>query len=189
MSILKPLTLACAALLPTTVFADWSGGYAGLNFGTTTGDLDFFDTDVAQELDDGTTVGVFAGYQVQSGAFVYGGEVAIFNTSDAFVTGFSESEISEPMFDFKARGGYTIDDVLLYGLLGMSSGIYTNLPDDEWDVSGLNYGIGAEYIIGDKFVVGAEYLVRDLEGDNPDGGGQTVQIDFDTLSFRASYKF
>ena len=64
----------------------------------------------------------------------------------------------------------------------------TTISGGEWDIGGINYGIGVDYAISDNFVIGAEYLIRDLSGDNPDGTNITT-IDFDTISVRAIYKF
>ena len=64
----------------------------------------------------------------------------------------------------------------------------TTISGGEWDIGGINYGIGVDYAISDNFVIGAEYLIRDLSGDNP-GGTNITTIDFDTISVRAIYKF
>ena len=191
-SVSKHVAIAAMALLPTTALADWSGAYGGLGFGSVTGDLDFFDGDVEQALDDGTTISGFAGYQIQRNDFVYGGEISLTSPSDVNVTGFDTAEISDLVIDLKARGGYAAGDFLFYGVLGLSTGTYINdinNPNDEWDLTGFNYGVGVDYDISSQFNVGAEYLLRDLEGDDPSGGSQTVQVDFDTLSLRASYRF
>jgi outer membrane immunogenic protein len=64
----------------------------------------------------------------------------------------------------------------------------TTISGGEWDIGGINYGIGVDYAISDNFVIGAEYLIRDLSGDNP-VGTNSATIDFDTISVRAIYKF
>ena len=64
----------------------------------------------------------------------------------------------------------------------------TTISGGEWDIGGINYGIGVDYVISDNFVIGAEYLFRDLSGDNP-GGTNSATIDFDTISVRAIYNF
>ncbi|MEJ6509318.1 MAG: outer membrane beta-barrel protein [Octadecabacter sp.] len=64
----------------------------------------------------------------------------------------------------------------------------TTISGGEWDIGGINYGIGVDYAISDNFVIGAEYLIRDLSGDNP-GGTNSATIDFDTISVRAIYNF
>lgn len=189
---LKIVAVAGLALSPTVAFADWSGSYVGLSYGSVTGDLDF-DPSPDQALDDGTVFGLYGGYQVQMNALVYGGEIAFANPDGTAVTGFDGvSEITEPVFDFKGRVGYPTGQILIYGVLGLSTGTYTNVigdPNEEWDLTGFNYGLGAEYMVNPNYIVGVEYLARDMEGDNPFGGGQTAQVDFDTLSLRLAYKF
>ncbi|MDB4106404.1 outer membrane beta-barrel protein [bacterium] len=64
----------------------------------------------------------------------------------------------------------------------------TTISGGEWDIGGINYGIGVDYAISDNFVIGAEYLIRDLSGDNP-VGTNSATIDFDTISVRAIYNF
>ena len=79
--------LAVAAT-PTAVPADWTGFYAGLGYGRSSGDIDFIPSP-AQELDSGTATSAFVGYLWQRNSFVYGGELAYTKLSDAFVTGFT----------------------------------------------------------------------------------------------------
>ena len=81
--------------------------------------------------------------------------------------------------------------MLIYGVLRYTMSEYsdnTTISGGEWDIGGINYGIGVDYVISDNFVIGAEYLFRDLSGDNP-GGTNSATIDFDTISVRAIYKF
>lgn len=180
------------AIAPAPAAMDWSGAYAGLSYGSVSGDIDFTPTP-NQELNSGTLAGVFAGYQVQRGQLVYGGEVAISQPDGTTLPCcVGTSEISDTVFDIKGRVGYAMGDTLLYGVLGYSWGTYSNVvgdPNDQWDIDGFNYGIGVDYAITENWLIGAEYLVRDLEGSNPFGGGQTVQVDFDSISLRATYKF
>lgn len=172
---------------------NWSGAYAGLSLGAVSGDIDFFNPDFARDLDSGTLAGIYGGYQVQRGNFVYGGEFALSKPNDTPVTGFEgTSEIVDPMADLKGRVGYASGKFLFYGVLGYSFGTYSNVlgdPAADWDIDGFNYGVGVDYAINDDWLVGAEYLVRDLEGSEPGGGGQTVDVDFDSISIRFSYRF
>jgi outer membrane immunogenic protein len=65
----------------------------------------------------------------------------------------------------------------------------TTISGGEWDIGGINYGIGVDYAISDNFVIGAEYLIRDLSGTSLSVQPNTATIDFDTISVRAIYKF
>lgn len=182
-------TPTIAPVAPAAV--DWSGAYVGLSYGSVSGDIDFIPSP-AREMDSGSIVGLFGGYQFQRGAWVYGGELTLNSVNDTAVTGFAgTSEVTE-MTDLKGRVGYATGDFLFYGVLGYSSGTYDDdigVPNRQWDIDGLNYGAGVDYAITNNFLVGAEYLIRDLDGPNPSGSGQTVDVDYDSISLRATYKF
>ena len=173
-------------LAPTSTTTDWSGAYVGLSYGFASGDYSFSYID--RDMDDGSLTQLFGGYQVQRGALVYGGELAFGSAQDTVVTGFPTAQVTD-IIDLKGRVGYASVDFLIYGVLGYTMGGYSDdQPGSEWDIGGINYGIGVDYAISDNFVIGAEYLIRDLSGDNP-GGTNITTIDFDTISVRAIYKF
>ncbi len=95
------------------------------------------------------------------------------------------------MIDLKGRVGYASGDFLMYGVLGYTMSQYdddTTFSGDEFDIGGINYGIGVDYAISNNFVIGAEYLIRDLSGNEP-VWQNVATIDFDTISVRAIYKF
>lgn len=169
----------------------WDGFYVGLGAATTTGDLDFVPAP-AQRLDDGSLHSLFAGYRMQNGNFVYGGELALHMVDEILVTGFSFSGLDGTFVDARATFGYALGSVLVYGAVGYSMGTYDNdvaLAGDEWDLSGFNYGIGAEYQISERFVMGLDYTARMLEGTDPITAAQTVEVDLNTISLRASFRF
>ncbi len=120
----QKLAIVLAALLPSAALADWTGGYAGLSVGTAiTSELsaDIEGESESIELDGGAVLGAFAGYQVQSGALAYGGELAFTNGTD-FEGEFDGNAASFDFhtIDLKGRAGYAIDDLLLYGVLGVT---------------------------------------------------------------------
>ena len=176
---------------PAPAAMDWTGGYVGLSFGGVTGDIDF-NPAPARAMDDGTAAALYGGYMVQRGNLVFGGELALNSVNDTAVTGFvGTSEVTD-MTDLKGRLGYASGSFLVYGILGYSFGTYNDLigtPGNKWDIDGLNYGVGVDYALTNNWILGAEYLLRDVDGDNPAGGGQTVDIDYDSFSIRATYKF
>ena len=183
-----------APLLPTATTMDWSGAYIGLGYGIASGDYDFSAAGYPRVMEDGNIVQIYGGYQIQRGALVYGGELAIGDSKDTHVgdgmgTVWKTTNVFN-LIDLKGRVGYASGDYLFYGVLGYSMAEYSddvNAPIG-WDVDGLNYGIGVDYAIRDNFLIGAEYLMRDFTGDNP-AGTNTATIDLDTLSIRAAYKF
>lgn len=179
-------------LPPVTIVADtydWSGAYVGLGYSSNMGDIDFFNPNVAQALDDGNGASIFAGYMMQSGNLVYGGELAYSMLNEQTVTGFAPAIAHvEYVFDASARVGYAMDRFLVFGQLGYSAGNYFQASGD-WGLSGFSYGVGADYAVSDNFSVGLLYTGRQLEGDNPDGLGQTVEIELNSIALRAAFRF
>ncbi len=173
--------VAPATAAPT----DWTGFYAGLGYGRSSGDIDFIPAP-ARELDDGTATSVFLGYLWQRNTLVYGAELAYTKLNDATVTGFA-SEVDSSV-DLKGRVGFAANRALFYGVLGYSMASYDEGLGD-WDPSGMSYGVGVDYLATNRLVVGLEYLARDLNGDDPLGSAQEVDIDLDTISLRVGFKF
>lgn len=159
MSFLKPLTLACAALLPTTALADWNGLYAGGSLGSVS-NLSYEITaniDPDAEFDDTTSFGAFFGSHNQTGGFVLGYELALEFLSDA--TALSDGAAVDYLLDLKVSAGAPIGDALVYGLISVSAvngNYFTN------DIGGGGFGIGAgmAYKVTDSMSVGAEYITR-----------------------------
>ncbi|WP_040671506.1 outer membrane protein [Rhodobacter ferrooxidans] len=166
--------------------ADWSGFYAGLGYGVSSGDIDFTNPDVANKLDDGHAASAFVGYLVQRDALVYGAELAYTGLDKNTVTGFAD-EIDQTI-DLKGKVGYAANRALFYGVLGYSVASF-DTAGGSWDPAGVNYGLGMDYLVTDRMTVGLEYLARDLTGDNPDGLGQQAKIDLDTVSLRVGFQF
>lgn len=77
--------------------------------------------------------------------------------------GFPDRSI-EYIFDVKARVGYTFGQAMVYGVAGFSSGHQASRGPVTLNASGINYGAGLEYKIGENLFVGAEYLVRGMSG-------------------------
>ncbi|GAB5445996.1 outer membrane protein [Gymnodinialimonas sp.] len=171
----------------------WDGFYVGLGAATTMGDIDFFNPDVPRELDDGNLHSIFAGYRMQNGNLVYGGELALHMVDEIAVTGFAGTSALDGTFvDARATLGYALGSVLVYGALGFSTGTYDDIlatDGNEFDLTGFNYGLGAEFQITDSIIVGLDYTARMLEGDNPNSATQTTEVDLNTISLRASFRF
>ncbi|MEO0903284.1 MAG: porin family protein [Pseudomonadota bacterium] len=181
------------ALAPSVSFADWAGGYAGLSLGQTTlaessDENEGPSTTVEFETD--PILSAFAGYQVQNGLFVFGGEVEVSRTTsaNASVEGFDEEFSAElDLFDLKLRAGYDLGDTLVYGVLGFSH--LSASPDEgpDTDSDGGNFGLGADYRFNDQFTIGAEYLARRITGESE--LGDEGSVDIDTLAICASFHF
>lgn len=167
---------------------DWSGTYVGLSYGKTSADVDFSSTG-AFDFENGKVAGIYGGYLMQRGSFVYGGELAYGKVSDSFIPGgFGDDDEIEFVLDLKARAGVAADRALFYGVLGYSQSNYIEpgTPDYEIDLDGVAYGIGAEYAFSDRFVLGLEYLTRDLSGSSE---GISADTNLDSVTLRAGISF
>lgn len=160
----------------------FEGFYAGLEFGHVMPEMD--ETRGPQSpfgdlnLDDGTAWGVFAGYNIQNGSMVYGGELRWLHFNDT--AGLFGAEI-ESTIDLRGRVGFATGNFLVYGALG-----YSFAEGFGVDFDGPNYGIGAEYNVTDNFFLGADLTARDLEGDS---GGFSYEAEANTATLRVGFRF
>ena len=175
----KAALLALAAALPTHALADWNGAYVGFSLGANTTNELSADGE-RFEADSSTAFGVFGGYAIQNNDFVFGGEVAFLRAPDLEFEG-DEQEVTLDygIFDLKGRAGYVVNNILFYGVAGFSR---ITIIEGDADAPGFNFGVGADYDLGNSFVIGVEYLARrtDFEG---------LDVNLDTRALRAAYKF
>ncbi|MEM8537379.1 MAG: outer membrane beta-barrel protein [Pseudomonadota bacterium] len=144
----------------TAALADWNGGYAGITGGSVS-DLSFdvttnIDPDV--DFEDGTSFGVFFGGHANYGTYVIGYEIAFESFNDALE--FDGDVTADYALDLKLSAGIPLQDLLFYGIFGVST-ISGDYGPNEIGTSGLSYGTGAAFKLGEQFSLGAEYLVRD----------------------------
>ena len=139
------------------------------------------------DLEDGTVAGIYAGYLMQRGSFVYGGELSYGAINGMQLTSGPDDEI-DYVLDLKARGGFAANRALFYGVVGYSMSKLTD-NGSEFDVGGLSLGLGTEFAVSDRMTVGLEYLSRDLSGD--DGGAIGIDSDsrVDSISLRVGLAF
>ena len=148
-------TVPVAPIAPPMMVSDWSGPYAGLAFGTAdVSDARYYETDSDDEFafddvadaTDGSAFGAFGGYNLQSGSFVYGGELAYYSLNEVgYANDGDEVELLEDVIDLRARVGYSFGDILVYGALGFSTAsLNTDFEGAEIDdsVYGTNIGLG-----------------------------------------------
>lgn len=137
----------------------WAGPYIGGNFGYQWGDTTNNPTEPS-----GILGGVQGGYNWQFGQFVVGAETD-FQFSNADDT-FASWKFSNPWFGtFRLRGGYAMDNILLYAtggfaygrLEGESNGISENRTG-----TGYVVGLGMEVGLTQNWTARAEYLHMDL---------------------------
>lgn len=177
-----------AASRPAPQPHDWAGPYAGLAVGATSGDISY-ELSTTFDFGDGTIAGVHAGYLFQRGSLVYGGELALGVITDGGIPGFEPAryEIKRTL-DFKGRLGFAADRLLVYGVLGYSSGRYSEVDGSpfEVDMDGVLYGLGVDYAVSDRLSLGLAYTARDLSGAF---GGERIDANLDDLSLRVSFSF
>lgn len=168
---------------------DWNGFYVGGMASFDSGDFDYFlngtyDTTLAME---GDMYGIFAGYNIQRGAMVYGGEIA-YSTGSVFLTGFPTYEFTS-MVDVKARVGYAAgNNALIYAVAGGSFGPWDNGFDSNYAMSGINFGAGVDFLVTDSIFIGGEYLMRSLSGD-AGNGVDSYETSMQSIQIRAGMKF
>jgi len=143
---------------PVSVY-NWSGFYAGLNLGYQWGHVTNTGIDPA-----GIAGGGQLGYNWQMGQFVFGVETDI--QASAADDTFAPYKFSNPWFGtLRGRAGYAINNMLLYGTLGLAygnlEGQLVNLSETKTLV-GWAGGAGMEVGITPNWSAKVEYLYMDL---------------------------
>ncbi|MDX8349756.1 outer membrane beta-barrel protein [Cognatiyoonia sp. IB215446] len=193
MSFIKTLILTAGIALPTAATADWNGWYAGLSTGELSngefGLEGFSDSDI----DDASTFGGFFGRNSQNGPWVFGFEVELLSADDTPVDSDRDENLASPIIDLKSRIGYAAGSIMAYGVFGSS---IMSVEGPITDVAGAGFALGAglEYQVADQFMIGVEYLTRQTTGEAEVDLGfittdRDVDIDADTVSLRAAFKF
>ena len=168
---------------------DFSGAYGGLGFGTVQGEFGSGGRDDDFDFNDGTSVSVFGGYNLQNGNIVYGGEIAYHNNSDFFVVpGFGNDDVIDSMIDLRGRIGYVVGDAMVYGAVGYSFGDYEEPYGFLAEMSGPSVGIGADYKVTENLFVGGDYTMRMLEGEGGEFDLDTA-ANVSTFTLRVGYSF
>ncbi len=179
---------------PLTVDAltnpNWGGFYLGGLYAFESGDWDIYkegelDTTWATE---GDKYGAFAGYNIQRDALVFGGELAYSSGETLATYNVLTQDLAETIIDAKARVGYALGDILLYGVAGGTWATIEN-SGTSVDLNGLNYGAGAQMKFGNGMFIGAEYLIRDLSGVSSDHEGVTYEYTIQSVALRAGWQF
>ena len=173
---------------------DWSGFYVGIsaNSNSGTSPAQPYVYDEGYQLGSDTTGGAFAGYRWNaSDSVVMGFEIAMQGTITVDAPA-SQAPIDDYSFenlvDAKLSVGTSVGKALIYGFAGMSSGILDSSGDDAYSASGMNYGVGVDYMVSDKFTVGVEFISRNMTGYTSGGNPENLK-NADTVSLRASFKF
>lgn len=176
----------------TIASVDWSGAYAGLAAGTANGDMQYFvyDTSDTPEAIDGSLMGAFAGFNIQRGNLVYGGELAYSKGDVEYDDGYGFTSF----LDLKGKLGYASQKTLVYAVLGVTRGEWKEEGFDSISGTGVAYGTGADFAVSDRLTIGVEYLWRNFDTENfasavPQIANTHVEGDFGTLSLRVAFRF
>ncbi len=208
------LTAGTILLANPTFADDWSGLYVGVHGGSGSGvytqgvsALDYVGVDVAVE---GTIGGVTAGYNWNTGTFIYGFE-ADYSTGPNGVTpqgtggrdvSCSRGDCNVSIDDFvtvRGRIGIETVGVLIYGTAGyatgnVTGGVYNSFEQGGGVASGWTAGVGAESDVFANTTAKLEYLHVDLgalpfgTGRNPDNTFDANGT-FDVIRFGLNYQF
>ncbi|MFA5581148.1 MAG: porin [Paracoccaceae bacterium] len=156
--------------------SDWTGFYAGLQYGTGTAEP----ATLGDPLDDTDfdAYGVHAGYLHDMGTFVLGAELD-YNNVDL-----DGLDFDSDMIRLRARGGYDIGRVMPYLTAGVAR-LSVDTGAVSYTETGMTYGIGVDFKATERFTVGLEYSRQDF--DNSDDSG--YEVDADMIQLRASYRF
>lgn len=159
----------------TTDASDWTGFYAGLQYGQGTGEASFGDLNTESDFDG---YGVHGGYMHDFGKFVAGAELD-YNKLD--IDDADKGDLTR----LRARAGYDMGRFLPYVTLGAA---HLSADQAGVDVSetGFTYGLGADFKVTERFTVGAEYTKQDFNDvDNIDG----LDLDTDMVQLRGTFRF
>ncbi len=166
---------------PVVTASDWTGFYAGLQYGSGSADAEGFGVTV--DAGDYDAYGVHAGYLRDFGQFVIGGELD-YNKVD-----FDDAEDDGDLVRLRARAGYDAGRFMPYVTLGVAR-ISGDDGEDDISETGFTYGIGADFSVTEKFTVGLEYTRNDFSDVLEDETGISgIDLDADLVQVRASYRF
>lgn len=166
----------------------WQGPYVGANLGYQWGDVSNSAINPS-----GITGGVQAGYNVQYGQFVFGGETDL-QVTDADDR-FAPWKFSNPWFGtLRARAGVAMSNVMFYGTIGLAYGTLklqstlTNVSESHLS-AGWAGGVGMEVALWGNWTARAEYLYVDLSSSSYILDGTNHGIQSNLLRFGVNYRF
>jgi len=165
----------------------WQGSYVGANVGYQWGSVSNTGADPS-----GVMGGIQAGYNWQSGQFVFGGETDL-QMSDADDR-FAGWKFSNPWFGtLRGRAGYAMNNILLYGTVGLAYGtIQAQSPtgiEESRTTYGWTAGAGLEVALTSNWSAKAEYLYVDLNERSFALTGTDHGMTSSLLRFGINYRF
>ncbi len=203
-----PATAAdMSAPLAVPVSSDWSGFYLGAHLGGGKSIIDWtYDLGgTADHEGDGVLGGAQAGYNFQSGDWVFGLEAdisasGIEGDTDCPNPAFTCSSDAKWLSTVRGRVGYSFDKLLVYGTGGLGIGRFEMSTDNGAGTSGSTTktdtgwvaGAGVEYAISPRWSVKAEYMYYDFGStDYTVDGGLGIEVDqrYHTGKVGVNFKF
>ena len=169
----EPIVVAAVVVEDTS---DWTGFYAGAQYGA--GSFELSD-DTTSVDEDTKAYGLHGGYLHDFGQFVLGGELD-YNKLDI-----DNVDDKGDLTRLRARAGYDMGRFMPYVTLGVAK---LSMDGEGYDISetDVTYGIGGDFKVTDAFTVGAEYTKQDFSDvDDVDG----LDLDTDSVQLRAAYHF
>ncbi len=166
--VVEPPVIAPAPVINTS---DWTGFYTGLQLG-------YADMDGVDPLDgDNTTYGFHAGYDIDLGDWVIGGELD-YDKTDVDLGGAASAD---SVARLKLKGGYDLGNTLIYATAGAARAD-TSVGNE----TGPFAGVGITYKVTDSYTVGAEVLEHRF---SDVGGTPDNDLDATTITLRGSLRF
>ncbi|RYC17874.1 outer membrane protein [Ciceribacter ferrooxidans] len=203
-----PATAAdMSAPLAVPVSSDWSGFYLGAHLGGGKSIIDWtYDLGgTADHEGEGVLGGAQAGYNFQSGDWVFGLEAdisasGIEGDTDCPNPAFTCSSDAKWLSTVRGRVGYSFDKLLVYGTGGLGIGRFEMSTDNGAGTSGSTTktdtgwvaGAGVEYAISPRWSVKAEYMYYDFGStDYTVDGGLGIEVDqrYHTGKVGVNFKF
>ena len=169
----EPIVVAPIVVEDTS---DWTGFYAGAQYGKGNFKLSLGDAEDENDMD---AYGLHGGYLRDFGKFVLGGELD-YNKLDI-----DNVDDKGDLTRLRAKAGYDMGRFMPYVTLGVAK---LSIDSGAYDISetDVTYGIGGDFKVTDKFTVGAEYSKQDFSDvDDIDG----LDLDTDLVQLRAAYHF
>lgn len=192
-------TLALLCVGTTAGAQDWTGFYAGGSLGYDTieiNDLTYGDGPVDMT---GPGVGVFAGYNFQSGNLVYGAELlATKNSADGNDGDFLLPASAETSMQIRGRIGYASGTMLPYLAIGATrtkveadhegNGLATDMADDT--ASGTSIALGMDWAMNETSFVRFEVEKTNYSDDTLNFyGGDLHDYSLDGTRISVGYAF
>jgi opacity protein-like surface antigen len=170
-----------APIAKVAVDTEWTGFYAGLQFGQ--GSADVAAEGESLDVGDYDAYGVHAGYLYDLGQFVLGGEFD-YNLVETEVQDFDGN-----LMRLRARAGYDLGRFQPYLTAGVARLTLDNGQDNVSE-TGFTYGIGAEYLVSDQISLGLEYSRSDFSDVlEEELGTSGIDLETDLIQARVSYRF